>query len=596
MLFVSEIAPARAKSTTRRKLAYGTLMLGAVHAGAASAFGLASSLNWSGWYATPSSGSFTDITATWVVPTLTKPSSGTSYCATWIGFDGTSDATVEQCGIEDQISSTGSQSLFAWYEFAPQSAVNVGLTVLPGDTINAEVKYDPSQSTGSNFAYIFTIKDGAQSFSQTEFTTSNDARSSAEWIVEAPMVSGSQGTLANFSSASFSNATAAINSGSSTGLGSLANTSGIEMLQTKTGPVIAFPSNINVANNAFTDYYASGLPSLTWKGTSTFKTWDVTSTVWNTGSATVAYGDGCAVTFNDSNGGTADYNVTLNTTVLPGSVTVNNSSNNYVFSGAGHIAGSGSLTKNGSDSLTLSTANTYTGGTTVNAGKLIIGATSALADGAVTVTGGTIQLGASTGAQTIKSLSISGTGKFDVNNDHLIINYSGASDPISSVIALLSSGYSAGTWTGNGIMSSAAASNSASYGLGYADSADSGNPAGLAANTIDIQYTLLGDVNLDKAVNGVDFGIVAANFNKSVSRWDQGDFNYDHVVNGVDFGKLAANFNKGASGASDVIALDEFAAANGLLADVPEPATAGLALLASASILTRRRRARPSRI
>jgi len=97
-------------------------------------------------------------------------------------------------------------------------------------------------------------------------------------------------------------------------------------------------------------------------------------------------------------------------------------------------------------------------------------------------------------------------------------------------------------------------------------------------------------------VNGIDFGILAANFNKGVSRWDQGDFNYDGIVNGVDFGSLAANFNKGASAASggataaDFAALDAFAAANGLLADVPEPTTTALVSLAALGVLGRRRR------
>jgi autotransporter-associated beta strand protein len=59
---------------------------------------------------------------------------------------------------------------------------------------------------------------------------------------------------------------------------------------------------------------------------------------------------------------------------------------------SGSISGSYSLTKNGSGTLTLPTANTYTGGTTLSAGKLNINNTSALGTsaGTFTIAGGTI--------------------------------------------------------------------------------------------------------------------------------------------------------------------------------------------------------------
>src|SRR5579864_3776304 len=101
----------------------------------------------------------------------------------------------------------------------------------------------------------------------------------------------------------------------------------------------------------------------------------------------------------------------------------------------------------------------------------------------------------------------------------------------------------------NGITSSAAAAFGGTYGIGYADAADPGNPAGLPAGEIEIAYTLLGDANLDGKVNGSDFAILAANFNQT-GGWDQGDFDYSGSVNGIDFAYLATNFNQGASGAS----------------------------------------------
>jgi hypothetical protein len=198
---------------------------------------------------------------------------------------------------------------------------------------------------------------------------------------------------------------------------------------------------------------------------------------------------------------------------------------------------------------------------------------------------------------TVSTLLISGTGQLDLNNNHMFINYGGAFDPIANARQSLINGYNGGAWNGPGIMSSVAAVNSASYALGYADSADPGNPAGLSAGTIEIAYTILGDANLDYVVNGVDFGILAANFNKGVSRWDQGDFNYDNAVNGVDFGELAANFNKGASGvavgpsALSDPALVAFAEANGLMADVPEPASMiTVMVIGGGALLSRRKR------
>jgi hypothetical protein len=163
----------------------------------------------------------------------------------------------------------------------------------------------------------------------------------------------------------------------------------------------------------------------------------------------------------------------------------------------------------------------------------------------VTINGGSLLL---SGASAINgSLTILGGGTLDLTDVPLNINYAGFADPIATIQSYIDSGYNNGAWNGAGIISSTAALNSTSYGLGYADSADPGNPAGLAANTIEIRYTLLGDANLDGIVNGIDFGILAANLNKSVSGWDQGDFDYNGVANGIDFSAMAANFNKAVS-------------------------------------------------
>jgi len=281
----------------------------------------------------------------------------------------------------------------------------------------------------------------------------------------------------------------------------------------------------------------------------------------------------------------------INTSSTTGTVTVGNT-----LTLSGHISGGNSIQKTGIGTLVLGASNSYSGGTDVTAGTLLVGAAHALpTNNALTISNGAVvQLGASTGVETLSSLSIDSLSTLNITNNHIIIDYSG-SDPISSIAALIKSGYNGGTWTGLGITSSAAAANSGSYGIGYADGA-SHIVAGLSSGQIEIMYTLLGDANLDGKVNGSDFTLMAANFNDSVTNgWDQGDFNFSNTVNGDDFVLLADNFNQFASqsdvSAADLSALDSFAASNGIsLTSVPEPATLGLAVLAGVGALSRRAR------
>lgn len=76
---------------------------------------------------------------------------------------------------------------------------------------------------------------------------------------------------------------------------------------------------------------------------------------------------------------------------------------------SGSISGSGSLAKNDLGSLTLSTANSHTGGTRVNAGTLTLNNVSGAGSGDITFTGnGTLALGAVKPANTIVLSNYSG--------------------------------------------------------------------------------------------------------------------------------------------------------------------------------------------
>jgi autotransporter-associated beta strand protein len=392
--------------------------------------------------------------------------------------------------------------------------------------------------------------------------------------------------------------------------GSLGNWVAGESLPSQAGDVVNFPANaIGQAttvslngNEKFqvsvgTMNFNSGNSYTIAQGTGGTLTLDGTTTVFNysqTFKGTTRTVTPANAQINDIFGNhTISAPVNLATSV---NIAVGQATN--VFTISGNISGAGGVNLTSSTvarcagTVLFTGSNNYTGGTTVNSGTLLIGAASALPVGNnVTITGGQVQLGASIGGVTLSSLAISGNGTLDVNNDHMIINYGApANDPIASIATLLKTGFNGGAWNGaGGIVSSAVAGNPG-YSVGYADSADSGNPAGLASGTLEVAFTLIGDADLNHTVNGIDFGILAANFNKTVTGWDKGDFDYNNIVNGIDFTALAANFNKAASSASDLAALDAFAAANGLLADVPEPATLGLLALGSCGLMVRKRR------
>jgi len=335
-------------------------------------------------------------------------------------------------------------------------------------------------------------------------------------------------------------------------------------------------------------------PSLTWNDASGNGKWDTSSSAnFNNGSGNAVDTNQSTVLFDDSNNG--NYSVTLNSSVTPGRIVVDNSNGNYTIGGSGSIGGTGSVMKLGTATATLSTTNTFSGGTIIAAGKLIAGAHGALGDGPVSVQGGTLALASNTGTAQMTSLSIFNNGTIDIGNNAILLNYGSGPDPIASIAAWIVAGYAGGAWNGQGIMSTAAQGNS-HYGIGYADSADPGNPAGLSAGTIEIMYTLLGDANLDGKVNGVDFSLFATNFNDAVTAgWDRGDFDYSGTVNGSDFILLSENFNQFASqssiAADDLTALDAFAAVNGLPVNVPEPTAAAMSLLGF-GLLHRRRRGR----
>jgi autotransporter-associated beta strand protein len=108
----------------------------------------------------------------------------------------------------------------------------------------------------------------------------------------------------------------------------------------------------------------------TWVGDGTLNIWDYTTTNWLNDGVLAVYSDGDLVTFDDS--GSGNPAVDLTGTLQPASLLVN-AVQNYTFSGAGQIGGPTALVKTNTGTLTLLTANTYSGPTIISRGTLQLG-------------------------------------------------------------------------------------------------------------------------------------------------------------------------------------------------------------------------------
>jgi autotransporter-associated beta strand protein len=122
------------------------------------------------------------------------------------------------------------------------------------------------------------------------------------------------------------------------------------------------------------------------------------------GGAATNFVDGDTVIFDDTATGNTNLQIT-GATVTPVAAKFSNSTLDYSVSSSGGfgIGGTGTLIKEGSAALTLNTANTYSGGTSLNGGTLNLNNASAIGTGALTVADGATIDNTSGGAITLST-------------------------------------------------------------------------------------------------------------------------------------------------------------------------------------------------
>ena len=182
-------------------------------------------------------GSFKAVTATFVVPTPSKPSGGSgAYSASaWVGIDGdTCGTAILQTGLDFSISSSGAVSydgtprLFslahplpfltliyiAWYEWYPDYAYDFsGITFSAGDSVTITVT---ATSTKAGSAVITNNTKG-KTVTKSLTSTAALCEQNAEWIVEDFEENSSLVPFANFGTVTFTGAKATTSSGSTIG-------------------------------------------------------------------------------------------------------------------------------------------------------------------------------------------------------------------------------------------------------------------------------------------------------------------------------------------------------------------------------------------
>lgn len=162
-----------------------------------SADSASTSSNWSGYAA--GNGTYTSVSGTWVVPTVSTATPGAD--ATWVGIGGLTSNDLIQAGTQATVSG-GTVVYQAWTEMLPASSRTVALSVTAGDTVTVTI----SERSAGLWDIVMRNDTTGERYSTTVRYAST--RTSAEWIQEVPSVGRGSLPLDAFGTLRFTSATA----------------------------------------------------------------------------------------------------------------------------------------------------------------------------------------------------------------------------------------------------------------------------------------------------------------------------------------------------------------------------------------------------
>jgi peptidase A4-like protein len=208
--------------------------------------------SWAGRALAASKGSFGFVDGFWTVPSVWSDLVlATTAAAAWVGLNGLSGGVIVQTGTDSQVQDVypdgggyGDRVLvsyhYSWNEWWPEKAIPTGVPVGAGDRIYARAWINGKQSN-----YFFAnMTNGQTAFSVYQPTAANRAAfngQSAEWIVERPLLAGTQLPLAKFNPIQFTYMSA--NDGNLAGLPKAPPSSQRDVIMFNANRLLAYPDN-----------------------------------------------------------------------------------------------------------------------------------------------------------------------------------------------------------------------------------------------------------------------------------------------------------------------------------------------------------------
>jgi autotransporter-associated beta strand protein len=199
------------------------------------------------------------------------------------------------------------------------------------------------------------------------------------------------------------------------------------------------------------------------------------------------------------------------------------------------------LVKRGGGRLIIDRANTFTGGTLIEEGEVVVRDPRALGPGGIDIrSGGRLTIDAGFSRIEMSSLVLASGGRIDVGRGGLVIAPGGAA--AAEVRQRLIAGRGQGDWAAS---TTGIASTAAGPGSGRAVGMITQNDGSIL-----VSYAAPGDLNLDGMVDIIDLADMLGSglFDTGLAAdWGDGDANYDGVVDMLDLSESFATglFNRG---------------------------------------------------